>query len=345
MSSSSSDWGLNMNFYSPGGNSKIGNVPIDATNLDSIANYFYAFGQLMQGYGLNLLRVGGHDAWGLEHLYSAWRANPQQFADRVKAVIRGLRCAGVYTVIQLGGMASTGDNQLGTLSRTSYTRPMAGNDCIFNIGSPSFTYFAEYAGDVAQRLAGTPGLLALELLNEPEMWADMRDWWGPFDDPDAAGPYYFCQTDGGAATQYETWASAILTAVKQNAGASRPLLTMGASGASWSCNDIGSGDFSAYVVSNRPAALDVAQVHLYYPCGGLDQQSSYGWSYYTDGIRDAIDKPLIISEWGERNQIWTSKVDSALNGSAVSNAVMTLYGAPGYPPAQRAFSPLPASCQ
>jgi len=353
--------GYSGNFYTAW--SSISNAGLDTSDLNSVAQYGYDYGTLMKKLGLNLLRTGAQEKWAANIMYSNWAADPTLFYQTVQALVCGLYHAGVYTLVQLFGVSaqecrpslwpsgscSTSDNgaasyEVGTLSSNGYSVPTSGSiptNNPLNVGSSSYDHLVSYCAACAQNLYGTPGLIGVEMCNEPEMWSNMYDWWGPQSGTACVESNSFVVPyNSAAASMVQTWANSLASAVKSTAGSSRASIGIGFSTAQWSCpNGWNSG--AGYVIGSAGTAVDFGECHIYYPCGdnsAVTDQSTFQTLLGT--IASSMGKAFIVSEWGPNAVEWSSTMDAAFNGAGVNNCVMSLSGMSGYPPAQQSFGTL-----
>jgi hypothetical protein len=271
--------------------------------------FWYRYFWLVSSLGLNMVRLGGFDAWGLSWMHAVFYNDREAWDSVVNPMLQMARANGVYIDLCLGGIESncTFSQEDGTYGpRDEVSQPMAGD--LLSAGSQAYEEFVRFYADIEKEYANEEALAMIDLLNEPDGDDIYVSYWSQQPDPQGA---------------FEAWAKALTADCRVESD--DHLITLGTGGGLL----FGWGQASLLGQQNHSA--DVSQVHVY---GTSDDEylieephewmSALGRPEFMGEAGYALnDPPWNISYWP-----W---LDTMAAQHGISICWMELEGYPGYP--------------
>jgi hypothetical protein len=298
-----------------------------------IESYFEDYGKALKTAGYTYVRIGAKDHIGLDYMYTTWRydvANSTGYClGTILAMANGLKAAGIYFTIVLGGFNNTpvANRTLATtmVNRNDYINAATSlTNNILHKGSTSQNNYADFAIAVGDEVGDNPYLVSIELFNEPDNSAYMTAYW--------QAQYGTNMTTGGAVmTAYKESMKAIVERIKQNRTVDTWLISNGpeplAGPPYWDGATSGDITAPANLIVNLSESFDIVSTHLYHfspiwcdaTNTGTCDGSTCGWNRILAAINNAAKaagKPLIIDEFGRY-------CDSAASAAAYEAAHVT----------------------
>ena len=291
---------------------------------DNYTHFWWQYFYLIHSLGLNCVRLGGFNGWGLNYISQAW-FNNQALWDSVMTPMFSMAAAnGVYIIFSFGGLASL--NYTFSISTNAYglrsgiSSPMAGS--LVQVGSVCYNHYVNLTGAIMARYQSTASLAMWELLNEPDGDAAYTDYWSKLSSPN---------------TSWTTWNQAITAAVITKDH--HHLITMG------TAYGLFHGAGQTNFIRRCNSTADVSQDHFYI----ISHDGATNTSLHNEAVWSlALHKPLIWGEagladngapWGIYYDSWQ---DSKATAFGVSVIWLTLNRHPNYPVTAANISAIPA---
>ncbi len=282
--------------------------------------FWYRYFWLVSSLGLNMVRLGGFDQWGLSWMHKSFYFDRPHWNEVVDPMFEMAAVNGVYIDLCMGGIAvncSFSQDTGGYGPRDLIPSPMDGD--LTTPGSQAYNEFVRFYHDVQAMYANETALAMIDLVNEPDSDVMYRSYWSLRENPQVA---------------FQDWAARIVADCIA-VGHSRPV-TLG----------IGGGLLfhlsEEDVLMMQNTSADVSQIH------------TYGSQPDEHLVRDphlwmeAQGRPEFIGEagcamteppWNVTYWPWMDQVATSLN---ISICWLELEGHPGYPIPAEVMSSLPS---
>ena len=195
------DYRYSNHLFSSAGLGYIGDTLTKITS-DNYTHFWWQYFYEIKALGLNAVRLGGFDWWGMSMLHSVWRTNQTLWHSVIDPMFSMANETGVYIIFCFGG------DYVGNarFSKTDYTFGSSVDDptsgSIFQTGSETYNDFVNYVGEVMVNYTNETSLLAWEAMNEPNSDNSYNTYWLPT---------YFLQS--AAKSAFSSWSIALSAAL------------------------------------------------------------------------------------------------------------------------------------
>ncbi len=301
-------------------------------NSDNMTDFWWQYFYLVNSLGLNCVRLGGFNAWGLNWLYHTYHTDRALFDSVIDPMFMMAELNHVYLVFDFGsgGNDCTFDTtayQYGT--NTTLAHPLAGS--CYQIGSACYNEWLSFMGAVMIHYQNRSSLAMWETNNEPDSDGNFVNYWSHFSRPKEA---------------YRSWAENLTKDL--NAIDHHHLLTIGAGvGGLMFC-------MNADTKLANDNSADICQSHVYgetrvghgYGCayGEIEDESSFVAgrveasalgkpAFFGEAGYASVSPPWVIRYWPFLHDI-CAKCD-------INLCWLNLLTCPGYPIPQDRLANIP----
>jgi hypothetical protein len=304
------DYRYSNHLFSSSGDGYIGDVLTKITSTN-YTDFWWQYFSCIKALGLNHVRLGGFDEWGLSLLHSTWENNQTLWRSVIDPMFDMANETGIYLTFCFG-LGYWGDITFDSMTKTaghsgSLGNPMAGN--VYQLDSAAYNELVSFIGEVTTRYSNQTCVAMWELANEPDGDLTYARYWATLPAPRAS---------------YQAWASSLIDDVA--AIDHTHLLTIGAQGYGnyWGW---GESEFDA----QQDIGADATHIHLY---SGTNSDLGSYWISQRQDWSENLGLPIYVGEygWGAGGiNYYDWCHDGMMTYGYAGCAMLAMWGYPGYP--------------